>query len=590
MILLNQRSSIWALSLCFLFYAASTSAKEKVKPHYEGTLFEDPFFWKKNQNAENHLREIVSVDTRILGKKNYSISIKDLKKRELLKFELKKKGIRKFWLTLPLISETQIKLTKETRHTPTLFQRHNGNESGHGKPIKTFLKCYASYEHYNITLCLNPQELHLTIKKSDGSLLLRLHSGTSARNSSFEAENERDFLLSELLALARERNFDSRIEYLRTLQAWKTAQSMETNLLPHLHARSIFFMAAPFMPANFMSNLGDFAPFMIPTRWYQEKQANTKALIQEEALRIMRAQVTLQTEELVYTYLQHQKALELYKEIQEKVAWVLQRAKILEDRKALDEGVTTNLLSLASDLQRARIELELGLANDRVAISETAGFLNRNTVRNVLLDQESILVQSAQRIDENLISAYAPSQSLNNRQYEYNLKLLHQKRRESGLIIFDPSESVRDPLGVNLGFSNAASVLESGVIELLQTKNQIQVGNRSFVSAKTYNADILEFQQAAQAAEYQKTLLDKLLIDLQETPEEGKKLGLPIPMILNYIRGSLQSALEVENQRAGFRRTRAKLHHMLLLDYYKVFQTQATDIQSLKDFAIKDSR
>ena len=101
-------------------------------------------------------------------------------------------------------------------------------------------------------------------------------------------EIPRTYTLSEALQAALQMNFGTRIEYEHAIQARLSAKSAYLMLLPHLSSGSVL-QAIGGGTIGIIQGLGDFAPFLFPSRWFQADQAAKRSLAEDDTLALMRA-------------------------------------------------------------------------------------------------------------------------------------------------------------------------------------------------------------------------------------------------------------------------------------------------------------
>lgn len=380
-------------------------------------------------------------------------------------------------------------------------------------------------------------------------------------------ETPRSYTLSEALQTALKRNFGARIEYQHALQARLGAKSAYLQLLPHVGAGSVLTAVGGGV-IGIVAALGDFAPFLFPSRWFQADEAQKRSVAEQDTLDLMRADLLPQVEGLVYTSLQDVSALGTYQQMVDNTNAAYHAVLNLESQKQMPDGSADHLLSVLQSLKTDMEGLGVVVQKDRSAIAQALGLMNPNGVTEVSLPSERNPIETAQALRFDDLVGTVLDRSLELRQLADLRQVAQLQKDEIPFDWIDPAYDSSRDLGFQLGAEVGISQSRLEELDLLsqQMRQALQVTLNEAI--EDYNLALEQYPEVVSHLDLQKKRWNRVLS--QVFP--GSNLNtLDIQSILGDY---LAAELSVESTRLSFRVARARIDRLLLQNTYAIPEFQ----------------
>jgi hypothetical protein len=239
--------------------------------------------------------------------------------------------------------------------------------------------------------------------------------------------------------------------------------------------------------------------------------------------------------------------------------------KVREDLGQLPLGSTGNLNSIVNQMQQNLSVLNQVTVEDLATISQTLGFYDPGTVKDVVIDHETVPIGQAPTVDASVINVQALKIAPELNQMDDLIVAAHDTKKAAYFSWLDP---YGDPsLGLGFALPAQVQVLSSQIQELGVDRQQLQ----SIISLKVtdattdYGQALQAYQLATQGMTIQQSRLDLMMSNLNA----GVKVdffGL-IGVLQDYLGGEIAIA----SAEANFRVARAEVDRLLLSGYYAKF-------------------
>lgn len=352
--------------------------------------------------------------------------------------------------------------------------------------------CYVGRTGYSIDLCFDDKDLVMEVLGTNREPLFRLTGTRFSGEQKFQFEEPRKYQLDEAINIALQKNFNSQIEFEKMIQAKKIAQAAYLSLLPRLN---IFTVMAnvPFNPAALGFQIGDLAPFLLPTRWFQAKQAGFEAKAEESAYTLMRADLATEVEGLAYAHERDRNVLSYYREILRMLSE--SRARFLDLQKNRGEQKPTDTIVTQLDLVIKSMTLDLlkvtaVTRSDRYSLSQALGLHHPEGVIDIVLSDEIVNVENVSPMDSQYLAELALRRSFEIQQMEYVIEAARWANRE---IWFSWMDMMADPrLSISPAMFPLIKISKSRIKDLNLKKEQIQalLVQKAFETVANYNESI----------------------------------------------------------------------------------------------------
>ncbi|MGZ3694788.1 MAG: hypothetical protein ACXWQO_11475 [Bdellovibrionota bacterium] len=428
--------------------------------------------------------------------------------------------------------------------------------------------CFEGKSQYSLHVCVTEEELLTEVSDRSGNSVysLSLTKFNSGKPPKFEAAQ--DFTPNIAAQKSLTLNFQSRIEYEHVMQARLGMKNAQLNMLPHISGATITAVGSAFvsggvsLPSLAIQAVGDFFPFLLPSRWLNVDSLKLQSKSERQALAIMRLDAGAQSESMVYNLLRDQ-------EITVQMASVIATEKSLRDEISererfgqLPKGTTDDIDS-AIDLSSTDLQnLQLLVSEEKHFLAQSMGLYNPEAVRDVSVGTETLPVQNAVPVNEHEAIATALDRSFELKQMDYLIASSRKSTEARSWEWLDPTGAPNAGLG--FGTSSYVKIGESQTREL-QIKRQLlqsQIMQKTADAVKEYNSGITLYQRASDLQRVQERRFNRI-VDQVHFGTNYDMFGL-LQVFKDYTQASVSAYTAV----AEFRTARMKLDRVLLRGNY----------------------
>lgn len=495
--------------------------------HYEGTLFD---------RYESEIQgQAVSIDL-VRGKRNTAVAeVKDQQGRRLIVLSARKFTPNSFELDLPPPWQGGVRMRKE-------------KECFYGK-------------HPRVTLCFSDSKLLLDVGDESGQSLFTLSADKFKREVPLEMETPRKFRLNETIEIAQNKSFETRTEFIHLIQARRAAKAAYLKLLPRLNLSTTLSNIEPTI-SSLLNSIGDYAPFLLPNRWMQAREASHSAEAERDAMILMRMDMGSQAEGLSYALARDQESLDLYHYLLTRAQDALDLIQPLEKEGKMMPGSSDHLQAYINWMQLDVIGLKAIVQEDKYSISAALGFHNPNTVDGVEIGEEGHPIAGAAPMIEAELVPLALKRSIELRQMDHLIRIAEYQKKEIYFSWLDPSEDPDTSLSFATG--QTLAIARSKIDELLLKREQLQaiVAKKTAGAINEWNAALVAYPLIQSTMEIHERRLNRILSQIRA----GSELNtLDIEAVFqDYVAAGLRKLVLV----AGFRVAASKLERLLLQGHY----------------------
>jgi hypothetical protein len=419
------------------------------------------------------------------------------------------------------------------------------------------------YSGKGVELCASNPEITFEVSDSKGASILSLVLYASQSDVT-EAETPQVFSLSQAIARAQKTSFQSKIEFEHVIQARETATAAYLHLVPQLTLSTLANNLAPGI-SSLLGAIADLAPFLLPSRWIQAKEATKQSQVEQDSERLMRLDMAAQIEGLFYTYDRDRRSQVVYKTFETRVTAILDTVTKNESAGHLISGSADTVQAAYNDLTHNDGVYEQVLTEDRSALSQSLGFFNPLAVQDAQIDVEPVTVDSAPAADFNTVNQAALARSVEVDQLN---ELIAEAKLEKKEEFFDWLDPVGNPqLGLGAALPAQLTIAQSQVNELAITLDQTQSG----ISQEALNA-VTDYEQALD--NYQDAQSDMILHEHRlSTILQQLNSGAAVDAfdLCSVIADDLGANLALEQARADYRVACAEIDRLQLQGFYQSF-------------------
>ena len=257
------------------------------------------------------------------------------------------------------------------------FSGGQGHQAHSGHPENT-----EHHEHHD-NLCIHDDELELALVWPELGGFARFGLTRMARHE-IVREPPAIYAIPQLLERARTRNFNTRAEFEKVLQAKLTARNAHLNLLPHINTSTVLSLI-PLSFTGFLRSIGDLLPFFLPNRWAQAAALKETSKAELDAFRVLQATTMNVVEGLALMVLRDEESIERMQE--NRLSIMAIRDEIITQEQApgsiIQVGMSDEVNSVLNALLRSIYTLQEAVTEDRLALSQACGFFNPQAVADV---------------------------------------------------------------------------------------------------------------------------------------------------------------------------------------------------------------
>ena len=272
---INRRRFLFAASL---FATLASGCQLFTNGHFEGNL-------SRNIDGQSTIVPVgIDVDKNKI-KKVATLNVTGRKRELLMKLQVKDISHSSFSLLIPPISENFFRLKKKGR-------------------------CYVATETVRVDACFEDKSFFVTVTDANKAPVFILTGDPFPEQIITPLEPSITIRLTEAVDRAIEKNFRGQEEIESAFQAKKGAEEAYLNLLPHISGETAINIGESIAnPIALVSSIGDLAPFLLPNRWLEAKEASNVGRAAEIGKLLMQANLIAQVEGLAYVFERDRKIL-----------------------------------------------------------------------------------------------------------------------------------------------------------------------------------------------------------------------------------------------------------------------------------------
>lgn len=290
-------------------------------------------------------------------------------------------------------------------------------------------------------------------------------------------EAPRSYNLSELLDLASEYDFSTRIEFQRYLESKFNAKAMLLSQLPHISTGTVGNLLGGVTTSSLLQVTGDLLPFLLPNRWMQVKEADLLSKAEIEAATIMKLNAVLFTEQLAYNFEKDKNVSFTLRNERLNINQIYNELVMRENLGQLPFGSSQDVLSIINNIDQAILLSDMTIKQDLQALAMSIGLNNPNGITDVNFDINRKLDEVI--AEESLAESEAIAVSHEIRQADILVQVAKTQRVERFFSMFDPNVAPQLALGAALfpvAKQSNAQIVEFQLIKaqlVNQTSNKI---------------------------------------------------------------------------------------------------------------------
>ena len=508
--------------------------------HYEGSLLQNL--------QEEVLEQAVKIEVKKLNNTAISIEIKNSSGIRIAKASVRRSKRHQIEIESDLLSKYPILANRVESNDPEKYDNNT--------------RCYSTYSSVSIEFCFRKDRFLLQVVDQSHNPILRLSANAFEEEKKFELEKPVKLDLTKAIALAFAQNFDSKIAYEHVLQARYAAMAAYLNLVPHLTSNLIWNAAPNYI--TFIATLQGLAPFLLPSYWFQAKEASIDKEVKELSLIIMRANLATTTEELTYSL---QRDTSIVSSEQSFMLQVLDfQTKVIQS--TISEHPKTHLLELAQFILES-LQSDLGdmsklIRQDRYSLAQTLGYHNIEAIETIRIDQENLTIEQASKlsVDPHWMAGLASERSFELRQLDDLKRIAKLKKLENFFIWLDPTGDPKQSLGLNTIPQQAQASSQLREIEVQRDQLKTLIYQNAYKLALDYNEAIKSHGDIKRDLDVIDFNLDAVLSEVLN--------GAPVHLasLKDRAQKYVASLIARETSLANFRMARAKKDRYLLMGYY----------------------
>lgn len=534
------RNTFFILSCLFLCLFLTGCPNGLMQGHYEGNLL--------RKSGERWEQEPVKIEMIRSDKNSFLFDVKT------------PNGVERLKATFHLLKSKQFEVQSEFLGSVPILAEPVNRELVQGLEGDQKTQCYKYQGVKILEFCFRSDRFLLRAFDQGYLNAIELSGDYFAQETEFTLEEPVQLTLTQAVRQSFQQNFDSRIGYQKVVQARLAATTAYMNLVPHLTTNLIWNAAPNYI--TYIATLQGLVPFLLPSYWFQAKQASIEREIQEMSLLIMRANLVSTVEELAYALKRDEGIVadqqRFLREVLEFQAFLNQRTLPVEAEQLLRELSEFMKVALTSDIG----DMTKLVRQDRFSLAESLGFHNIEAIKSIEIDQEHLPIEQALLVDPKELADLAIQRSFELKQLEDLKRIAKLKKLQNYFIWLDPSGDPNQSLGLNTFPQQKKAKSQIQELEIEREKSKTTLHQNAYKLS-------LDFNEAIQSHQSLRDGLGPIRFDFQEIVSEAIS-GKPIHSDNLKWRAQRYSAGLVAGHvtLANFRIARAKRDRFLLAGYY----------------------
>lgn len=421
-------------------------------------------------------------------------------------------------------------------------------------------ECFVG-ERPQVTLCFSESKVLLDLTDGSGQSLLTITGDKFKREAPIDMETPRRFTLNEAIQIAQDKSFETRMEFEKLIRARRAARAAYLSLLPRLNLSTTLSNIEPSI-TSLLNSIGDYAPFLLPNRWMQAREAEHGAEAERDAMILMKMDLGSQAEGLSYALLRDKESLEFYDFLLKRAKEALALIEPLEKAGKMMPGSSDHLQAYINWMELDVIGLQSILAQDKYNIAGALGFNNPNAVEDVEVGEDGHPIANAVALNEKEVVTPALSRSFELRQMDHLIRIAQYQKKEIYFSWLDPAEGPQASIGFSTG--ETIGIARSKINELYIKREQLQaiVAQKATLAVNEWNAALKAYPLIEKTLEIHERRLTRITALIKS----GSDLNtLDVEAVFqDYLATGIRKFVLV----AGFRVAAAKLERLLLQGHY----------------------
>ncbi len=450
-------------------------------------------------------------------------------------------------------------------------------------PLNFFKKddrmfCYQGFIDFEVALCFSHDQFNLSVTSlGSKNLIFAVDGRYDSQQVPLEMETPQAFTRSIAIQNAYKKSFDQAIEYQVLVEFKKKAEIAWMNLLPHLNFRDLIGISS-LLPRTIANFVADFVPFLLPTRWYQKREAQDLFDAEKLTFDILRADLAYNIESMAYSLDRDQMNDKFYKE---------QREKILKAYQHLTEigGASIGVLGAVIDelefrlnlvdnfMQQDKNRLENAIDLEKTALAFQMGYNNPKVVDSFNVEDNCDEIDRAEVLSSEEISNLALGRSLELKQMDHLISNAEYQKKEWYFNWADPDVGAASAISLSIipNISKANAVIG----EITQRRNRVA----AFVKMNSTNA-VINYNRALELYKITQKSLSRLELrenqiyeDIQESALSSSihTTGAAAQYALNTY---FQFKLKQNDAITAYRVAGAQIRRVLFSYFYEGFDSK----------------
>ena len=461
--------------------------------------------------------------------------------------------------------KTSAALTITGKITAELSLKWNSSRSSKTRP------CLSSDEG---ELCFSDDELVFSFKDAAGIqntvAMTKVPEGIStlARGPT----TPKVYTLMELLDLANQYDFATRIEYQRYLESRFNAKAAALSLLPHISLGGQAGLLDGFTLGSALGMVGDLVPFLLPTRWLQKKEAKIASKAEHLSEIIIRLNAVLYTESLAYNYFRDLRAVKELGVQRKIVNKIFQDLVMREKLGQIAYGSSQDIAAIMNSIDQSVLALEKAMEDELESISLSVGFTNPRAVLAIAVDKSRSVQQPSALTEESIIRA-AVLASHEIQQSEYMIEIAQTKKIETYFTWLDPSAATPQlALGAALFPATKSAQAQIKEFQTIKEQTVAQLTNKASGIFATKQYAVKNEKLALEANQIQASRVKRMLDQL--------RLGTNFALadLVNALQDQVTSKVAEIGNAALYQVTEAQLDRLMLRGVYRQFDSQPENV------------
>jgi uncharacterized lipoprotein YehR (DUF1307 family) len=324
------------------------------------------------------------------------------------------------------------------------------------------IRCYEGKDHYLVSFCLENEKfsLHIgdRIKSTSQINIFGAQSFLEKKQIDYEPFQELSIQKAVQLRLLKNLDIQSEIEIFR--QARLAASSAYLALLPHLSINSITAIglgAALQDPTQVTGAIGDFVPFIFPTRWTEARKSYWQRRSADTALMTLKLNTTNSIHVIAISYLMHTELREQLKLLMHEIKKLIPVAQQYESSRLITEGSKDTLQTGYDDVKIQLLQLDEQIQREITGLAQVLGYTNPEAIKIIDIDNDRLKFSDLEILkDEKLTrekhyyADLAVNRSFELLQQSYLMNAAKLRESELYLNWLDPAGNSSLNLGFNL--------------------------------------------------------------------------------------------------------------------------------------------